>query len=118
MSPVSGYGVSLGIGRQWCSALPLSHGSLLLACLQGILQLAVLQRGFVALSASGPVVLTSLSVSYRLHLESHHSLMGQVKANELHCCAIDLVVRLKVWYKGKNHFIGLLLSLELNKNEC
>lgn len=96
MSPVSGYGVSLGIGRQWCSAMPLSHHSLLLAYVQGIRQLARLQCGFVALSTSGPVMLTSLSLSYRLHLESHHSLMGQVKANDLHCCAIDLVVRLKV----------------------
>lgn len=63
---------------------------------QGTLQLAVLQGGFVALSTPGPVMLTSLSLSYRLHWESHHSLTGQVKANDLHCCAIDLVVRLKV----------------------
>lgn len=72
------------------------HCPLMLAYVQGSLQLAVLQYGFVALSAPGPVMLTSLSLSYRFHLENHYSLMVQVKTNDLHCCAIRLVVRLNV----------------------
>lgn len=50
----------------------------------------------LALPAPRPVELTSLSLSYRLHVESHCSLMIQVKASDLHWCAVDLVVRLNI----------------------
>lgn len=51
VSPVScsWHGVSLGRGRQWGSAQPLSHHSLMLAYAQGILQLTVLKYGFYKL---------------------------------------------------------------------
>lgn len=41
---------------------------------------SVLKYGCVILSTPGPVTLTSLSLTYRPHMQSHRSLMIQVKS--------------------------------------
>lgn len=81
-------------------------------------RLLCLSRDLTTRSAPGPVMLTSLTLSYRLHVESHCSLVSQIKASDLHCSAVDFVVRLNLERKAKNHFLRFLFSLKLNEYEC
>ena len=51
-------------------------------------------------------------------MEGHCSSVSQIKAGDLHCSAVDFVVRLNLERKAKKHFLRFRFSLKLNEYEC